>query len=496
VLGGNTFQTATWWKGRVPAALVDHLLGRSENAPPHPKENVAGPYQAKMEREAELQIDTRLLQDVGVFQSGGVRNCGDNLQLLMKVQVELSNGQVEWLEILVDTGAEANLVKLGRLPRHLVYAAHKPLKFVTASGQRLEGGDTCAHLFLEFVQVVEDQMLPELLHRGAMFYEADIKVDAILSYPWMAENRIGVFPHLEALALKEPELTLLYGSPQEVFKKIKRHRSNTPEKDCKWARLGKERREATKKAQVVQAVDQKFNQSPGDEEGEKRFLKLAKLGLAVNTLKDPELLEFLDNSEMELVVEKMSQVPKAHWVRRLIRAGDEAQQEEVVEKLREKIAADYEGTVLRDTLIPGLHVRGMFGYAYIPLKDGAMPTRQKPIVAHGEKQEAYGKIVEDWLEKGFIERPWKKGIEWSSAGFAVPKKSADFPWRGVVDLRGPNSQTLRCNYPLPCIEDILVKQGANHIFSILDLKQAFHQQPLHPESRHITCTHTPKGIFQ
>jgi hypothetical protein len=42
----------------------------------------------------------------------------------------------------------------------------------------------------------------------------------------------------------------------------------------------------------------------------------------------------------------------------------------------------------------------------------------------------------------------------------------------------------------------LVKQGAKQIFSILDLRQAFHQQPLHPDSRHITCTHTPFGIYQ
>ena len=31
---------------------------------------------------------------------------------------------------------------------------------------------------------------------------------------------------------------------------------------------------------------------------------------------------------------------------------------------------------------------------------------------------------------------------------------------------------------------------------IMDLKQAFHQQPLKPEDRHITCTRTPIGIFQ
>jgi hypothetical protein len=58
-------------------------------------------------------------------------------------------------------------------------------------------------------------------------------------------------------------------------------------------------------------------------------------------------------------------------------------------------------------------------------------------------------------------------------------------------MRGVNAESKRVNFPLPKIEDILIKQGANQIFSIIDLKQAFHQQPLHPDSRPITCTYTP-----
>ena len=63
----------------------------------------------------------------------------------------------------------------------------------------------------------------------------------------------------------------------------------------------------------------------------------------------------------------------------------------------------------------------MHGLAYIPLKEDAVPTRQCAYPMQGAKMEAYRKIVEDWLEAGFLERPTKLGIEWCSAGFPVPK---------------------------------------------------------------------------
>ncbi len=35
----------------------------------------------------------------------------------------------------------------------------------------------------------------------ATFWEAEIEVDAILSYNWLLRNKVGVFPHHKALAL-------------------------------------------------------------------------------------------------------------------------------------------------------------------------------------------------------------------------------------------------------------------------------------------------------
>ncbi len=47
--------------------------------------------------------------------------------------------------------------------------------------------------------------------QDAKFQEAEIEVDAILSYDLLLKNKVGVFPHHKALALDTSKLRLLYG---------------------------------------------------------------------------------------------------------------------------------------------------------------------------------------------------------------------------------------------------------------------------------------------
>lgn len=115
----------------------------------------------------------------------------------------------------MDTGAEANLVRKGLLSDALMQNAREPLSFVTANGKPLEGGKKTANFTLFFEQVVNGQTLPQNRSFQAEFYEAVIGVDAILSFPWMAQHKVGVFPHHQALALEEPVFTLLFGLRNE-----------------------------------------------------------------------------------------------------------------------------------------------------------------------------------------------------------------------------------------------------------------------------------------
>ena len=66
----------------------------------------------------------------------------------------------------------------------------------------------------------------------------------------------------------------------------------------------------------------------------------------------------------------------------------------------------------------------------------------------------------------------------------------------MEDFRRVNDATVDDAHPLPRIEDILQKQGSYKIWSVLDLKDGYHQMPLKREHRHYTCMSTPKGTYQ
>ena len=100
--------------------------------------------------------------------------------------------------------------------------ASKPVRLVAANGLPLSGGSRSTALDISFVQVREHEILPDACIIHGEFYEADIDVDAIISYPWLSGQSVGVYPHLCALSILTPSHTLLYGSIRdwEVQKEV------------------------------------------------------------------------------------------------------------------------------------------------------------------------------------------------------------------------------------------------------------------------------------
>ena len=96
-------------------------------------------------------------------------------------------------------------------------------------------------------------------------------------------------------------------------------------------------------------------------------------------------------------------------------------------------------------------------------------------------------LVDDLIQKHFIEE-CHSGLSANNAS-PVPKpgSKARIPWRLVGAYRYLTEQTVLDEHPLPLIETMIQVQGLNRIFTIIDLKQGFHQMPLAPESRPCTA---------
>ena len=135
---------------------------------------------------------------------------------------------------------------------------------------------------------------------------------------------------------------------------------------------------------------------------------------------------------------------------------------------------------------------GRFGTARIKLKPNPKIYRHREYQLQGDRAEAMRKFLAEFIERGWIE---PSDSEWASPAFIVPKKEKG-EWRLVVDYRSFDEQTEHDSYSLPLIDTILQKQQKKRIFTVLDLKDGYHQMPLHPDSRPCTAMSMPLGPMQ
>ena len=84
--------------------------------------------------------------------------------------------------------------------------------------------------------------------------------------------------------------------------------------------------------------------------------------------------------------------------------------------------------------------------------------------------------------------------EWISPLVVAWKKSGKI--RLCVDLREVNKAIIPDKFPLPTVDELLSElRGAKH-FAKLDLATAYHQLPLHEDSRDLTAFITHEGLFR
>ena len=83
---------------------------------------------------------------------------------------------------------------------------------------------------------------------------------------------------------------------------------------------------------------------------------------------------------------------------------------------------------------------------------------------------------------------------WGSPIYLVRKKQPGQNYL-TVDFRALNAVTKHNSYLLPYLNDFTNSLHGCKVFSLIDLKNAFHQVPMHPNSVAKTCIVTPFGFF-
>lgn len=88
---------------------------------------------------------------------------------------------------------------------------------------------------------------------------------------------------------------------------------------------------------------------------------------------------------------------------------------------------------------------------------------------------------------------------YNSRAFFVPKKDDTGKKVGdrmVIDYRELNKQTQSGEYPILLIDEIIDDFSGCEFYTILDIKSAYYQVELAPQSRHLTAFTAPNGKYQ
>lgn len=122
------------------------------------------------------------------------------------------------------------------------------------------------------------------------------------------------------------------------------------------------------------------------------------------------------------------------------------------------------------------------------LKPNSVPKQQFPYrTCHAHKEEIE-KIVQDLLKSGTIQ-PIKSPF--ASPVILVKKK--DNSWRMCVDYRYLNDITIKHNYPIPIIEELLDELQRAQFFSKIDLRSNYFQILMKPEHIFLKAFRTHNG---
>ena len=132
-------------------------------------------------------------------------------------------------------------------------------------------------------------------------------------------------------------------------------------------------------------------------------------------------------------------------------------------------------------------------YHRIETEGEPFKCKVRPLLANSEKSEEGKKIWKEMENLGVVERVKPNSLIQYTSPLHLVKKPQGRGWRICADFRKLNQITKTDNYPLPLLRSFQQNIKGSTIFSKLDIKNAFHHLPIHPEDANKTCVLSPWG---
>ena len=125
------------------------------------------------------------------------------------------------------------------------------------------------------------------------------------------------------------------------------------------------------------------------------------------------------------------------------------------------------------------------------MKEGFVPRKGKVYLLSREEREEVREFVREQLRKGYI---WPSKSLQMAPVFFVGKK--DGRKRMVQDYRYLNEWTIRNNYPLPLISDVLENIRTKKVFTKMDLRWGYNNVRIKKGDKWKAAFTTPEGSFE
>ena len=125
--------------------------------------------------------------------------------LKVAMTMYLSDGTSLPIKALIDTGAEVNLVSRSLIDPHLFQPSEKPVRLGAANATRVSGGGHEVDMILGMQGVEQDTKRCFELRVPMRAYDAMIGHDIIISYGWLAQHNVVVWPQKHGMLFRDIE---------------------------------------------------------------------------------------------------------------------------------------------------------------------------------------------------------------------------------------------------------------------------------------------------